>query len=101
MNVLSNAVDAIGDKGTISVRTAVEGEMFAISVKDSGCGIAPEHVERIFDPFFTTKAVGQGTGLGLAISYGIVQTHQGRIEVNSRMGEGTEIRVLIPLHLEK
>ncbi|MGE5504131.1 MAG: sensor histidine kinase, partial [Actinomycetota bacterium] len=101
MNVIANAVDAIEDKGTITVRTATDGDMFLIAVKDSGCGIAQDHLERIFDPFFTTKPVGQGTGLGLSISYGIVQAHQGRIEVDSAVGQGTEVRVLIPLHLKQ
>jgi two-component system, NtrC family, sensor kinase len=100
MNVTANAVDAIGEKGSIVIRTAIEDDMFLIAVKDSGCGISSEHVERIFDPFFTTKPVGQGTGLGLAISYKIVQAHQGRIEVRSALGEGTEVRVLIPLGLK-
>ncbi|HSV28262.1 MAG TPA: response regulator, partial [Candidatus Omnitrophota bacterium] len=81
MNVLANAVDAIGERGTITVRTAVEGDDFVVSVKDTGCGIPPDHLERIFDPFFTTKPVGQGTGLGLAISFKIVQAHGGRIDV--------------------
>jgi two-component system, NtrC family, sensor kinase len=101
MNVIANAVDAIDDKGSVMVRTGVEHDMFVITVKDSGCGIPQEYLERIFDPFFTTKPVGQGTGLGLSISYGIVQTHQGRIEVDSKMGEGTEVRVMIPLHLKE
>lgn len=96
MNIVANAVDAIEDQGIIAVRTGVEGDMFVISVKDSGSGIPKENMERIFDPFFTTKPVGQGTGLGLAISYKIVQAHQGRIEVASELGQGTEFRVLIP-----
>lgn len=96
MNIVANAVDAIEDQGIITVRTGGEGDMFAISVQDSGSGIPKENMERIFDPFFTTKPVGQGTGLGLAISYKIVQAHQGRIEVASELGQGTEFRVLIP-----
>jgi two-component system NtrC family sensor kinase len=68
-----------------------------ISVRDTGCCIPQDHLEHIFDPFFTTKPVGQGTGLGLAITYKIVQAHQGRIEARSAVGEGTEMRVLIPL----
>ncbi len=100
MNITANAVDAIGEKGTITIRTGIEDDMFCISVRDSGCGIPKENVERIFDPFFTTKPVGQGTGLGLAISYKIVQAHQGRIEVRSELGEGTEVRVLIPRGLK-
>jgi two-component system NtrC family sensor kinase len=101
MNVIANAVDAIEDRGRITVRTALDGEMFVIAVKDSGCGIPEDHLERIYDPFFTTKPVGQGTGLGLSISYGIVQAHHGRIEVDSQVGKGTEVRVLIPLHLKE
>jgi two-component system NtrC family sensor kinase len=100
MNIVANAVDAIDGKGTITVRTALQDGQFLISVRDSGCGIPAETQERIFDPFFTTKPVGQGTGLGLAISYKIVQAHQGRIEVRSQPGEGTEMRVLIPLGLK-
>ncbi|OJX80911.1 response regulator [Magnetospirillum sp. 64-120] len=96
MNIIANAVDAIDDQGIITVRTGIEDDMFAISLKDSGAGIPPENLERIFDPFFTTKPVGQGTGLGLAISYKIVQAHGGRIDVVSQPGEGTEFKVLIP-----
>jgi two-component system NtrC family sensor kinase len=101
MNVVANAVDAIEGQGTVTVSTATEGSMFVISVADSGCGIAKEYLERIFDPFFTTKPVGQGTGLGLSISYGIVSAHKGRIEVKSAPGQGTEIRILIPLDLKE
>jgi len=97
MNVVANAVDAVEGKGSITVRTANTADgMFEIAVKDSGRGIPKENLDRIFDPFFTTKAVGQGTGLGLAISYKIVQAHNGRIEINSELDRGTEVRVLIP-----
>ena len=63
---------------------------------DTGCGIAPDELERIFDPFFTTKAVGEGSGLGLSISHEIVRRHGGRLEVESRPGDGTTFRVLLP-----
>ena len=101
MNVIANAVDAMGEHGSLTVRTgsAADGS-FLIAVRDTGCGIPPQNLERIFDPFFTTKAVGQGTGLGLAISYKIVQAHQGRIEIDSAVGAGTEVRVLIPRTLQ-
>lgn len=100
MNVIANAVDAIEEKGAITVSTRAQDDNFVIAVKDTGCGIPRENVERIFDPFFTTKPVGQGTGLGLAISYKIVQAHQGRIEVSSEVGKGTEVRVIIPRGLK-
>ncbi|CAA7612014.1 Response Regulator Receiver Signal Transduction Histidine Kinase [Magnetospirillum sp. LM-5] len=99
MNIIANAVDAIPDQGIITVGTAIEDDMFVIEVKDNGCGIPAENLERIYDPFFTTKPVGQGTGLGLAISYKIVQAHKGRIEVESEVGSGTKVRVLIPRNL--
>ncbi|MBF0323567.1 MAG: response regulator [Alphaproteobacteria bacterium] len=99
MNIIANAVDAIPDQGIITVGTAIEDDMFVIEVKDNGCGIPAENLERIYDPFFTTKPVGQGTGLGLAISYKIVQAHKGRIEVESEVGAGTKVRVLTPRNL--
>ncbi|MGE5546059.1 MAG: response regulator [Solirubrobacterales bacterium] len=100
MNVIANAVDAMGERGTLTIRTAVDDASFVIAVRDTGCGVPKENLERIFDPFFTTKPVGQGTGLGLAISYKIVQAHDGRIEVDSEPGRGTEVRVVIPRSLQ-
>ncbi|MDA8231720.1 MAG: response regulator [Magnetospirillum sp.] len=100
MNVVANAVDAIKGEGRLTVRTGTRDGMFMIAVGDSGCGIPAENLERIFDPFFTTKPVGQGTGLGLSISYKIVQAHKGRIDIDSTVGAGTEVRVLIPRDLE-
>jgi signal transduction histidine kinase len=68
-----------------------------IAVADQGVGISPEHLETIFDPFFTTKDVGAGTGLGLSITHGIISEHQGKIEVESAVGKGTTVRILLPL----
>jgi len=98
MNLVVNAAHAInGGRGTISITTKVVDTDVQIEVKDSGAGIAPENLSRIFDPFFTTKPVGQGTGLGLSLSYGIMQKHQGSIQVNSVMGQGTTFTLRLPI----
>ncbi len=98
MNLLINAAQAIAERGTITLRTGCEADFVWIEVEDTGSGIAPENIPHIFDPFFTTKPVGSGTGLGMAVSYGIVQKHQGRIEVRSIVGQGTTFRVCLPIH---
>ena len=97
MNLLSNAIDASKDEGTVRVETRVDREVVCIVVRDSGCGIDPSIRERIFDPFFTTKPPGHGTGLGLSISYGIVQDHGGKLEVDSTPGSGSCFTVRLPL----
>ena len=74
------------------------GRFVRLCVRDTGHGIPDELLGRIFDPFFTTKARGQGTGLGLSVVHGIVQAHQGFIDVRSRVGEGTEFGVHFPVH---
>jgi two-component system NtrC family sensor kinase len=98
MNLLVNAAHAVNtERGTITIRTGVEGSNAWVEIADNGCGIPAENLKRIFDPFFTTKAIGKGTGLGLSLSYGIVKKHGGRIEVASEVGQGTSFRVTIPL----
>ena len=101
MNLVVNAAHAMGaERGVITLRTGMDtadSDEVWIEVADTGCGIAPDSVKRIFEPFYTTKPIGQGTGLGLALSYGIVQRHQGRIEVTSVVGKGTVFRVTLPL----
>lgn len=104
LNLLLNATDAIGpQRGTITVRTGVDGgsgqeaQQVWFEVSDTGCGMAREALQRIFEPFYTTKPVGKGTGLGLSLSYGIVQAHNGRIDVSSELGVGTRFRVTLPL----
>ena len=96
LNLLINAAHAIEGKGTIVVRTGSDDKAVWVEVEDNGSGIAPEHLEHIFEPFFTTKPVGKGTGLGLSIVYGIVQSHQGMIDVKSVVGRGTTFRVTLP-----
>ncbi|MGC4061129.1 MAG: ATP-binding protein [Aquabacterium sp.] len=103
MNLLINAAQAIAsERGTITVRTGVgtghDADTVWFEVEDTGSGIPKENISRVFDPFFTTKPVGTGTGLGLSLSYGIVQKHQGHIDVKSEPGQGTCFRVTLPIH---
>jgi two-component system NtrC family sensor kinase len=109
MNMLVNAQHAIDGEGRIWVRTRVREnyrpggssaspqDMAEISIRDTGCGIPEENLQKIFDPFFTTKSVGRGTGLGLSVSHGTIEAHGGAIEVDSAVGEGSEFRVYLPL----
>ncbi len=101
MNLISNACQAIDDKGDIWITTLLEDDTVVFSIKDNGSGIAEENINKIFDPFFTTKDVGEGAGLGLSISYGIVQRHKGKIQVDSELGSGTTFVIQIPIDLEK
>ncbi|HEX7643766.1 MAG TPA: ATP-binding protein [Burkholderiaceae bacterium] len=102
MNMLVNAAHAIGpERGTITIRTELwsgaADESVLLTISDNGSGISKENLSRIFDPFFTTKPVGQGTGLGLSLSYGIIQKHNGQIEVDSEPGRGTSFRIVLPV----
>ncbi|MDX9735390.1 MAG: ATP-binding protein, partial [Thermoanaerobaculia bacterium] len=104
MNLVLNAGEATRKKGTGRVRvstraTALKKEV-VLEVRDDGEGMPPELKERIFEPFFTTKDEGKGVGLGLAVVYGIVQAHDGDIEVESAPGEGTLFRVTLPVRGE-
>ncbi len=101
MNLLANAAHAVKGGGTVSVETESAGDSVVVRVRDTGRGIAPENLSRIFDPFFTTKPVGEGTGLGLSVTYGIVERHGGRIEVESRPGEGAVFTVTIPVNARR
>jgi signal transduction histidine kinase len=98
MNLVVNAAHAMGEhRGRITIRTGAAAEHVWLEVVDTGSGIPKETLKRVFEPFFTTKPVGQGTGLGLSLSYGIVQKHNGRIDVDSVVGQGTTFRVTLPL----
>jgi signal transduction histidine kinase len=97
MNILTNAIQAIPGEGSIWIKTWEKKNSVCISIRDTGTGMEKAVKERIFDPFFTTKEVGYGTGLGLSISYGIIQKHNGRIEVNSEPGKGTEFIIILPV----
>ena len=97
MNLMVNAGQAVGDNGLITVKTAIHNNSVQIDIQDNGPGIDPSHLDKLFDPFFTTKPVGEGTGLGLAISYGIIQDHDGEIEVHSELGVGTTFTIRLPV----
>ena len=100
MALLINAMDAMGERGTVKIvtRAGTEAHRGAIlEVVDGGHGIARGEVAKIFEPFYTTKAPGEGTGLGLSICYGIVQEHGGTIEVDSVLGQGSTFRVVLPV----
>ena len=101
MNLFVNASHAIQDKGVITISTGVdavrEEPWVWIKIADTGSGIAPEHLKRIFDPFFTTKPIGTGTGLGLSLAYGIINKHQGQLEVDSEVGKGTSFTIRLPV----
>lgn len=101
MNILSNAVDAIDEKGTITISTSISDRFIQVSIKDTGQGI-PENIrEKIFDPFFTTKGVGKGTGLGLSITQSIIEKHKGSINVKSEKEKGTEFIITLPVKQTK
>ncbi len=97
MNILVNASQAIEGKGTIHIKTRIEGPNVVVSFQDSGSGIPGDLQRKIFDPGYTTKGAGVGTGLGLSIVHQIIEAHQGRIEVESAAGEGTTFTFLIPI----
>ncbi len=112
LNLVVNARDAMPNGGTITVGTRPceitadmvaehgtpwrTGRFVCLSVQDAGAGIPPEVIPRIFEPFFTTKAPGQGTGLGLPTVYGIVQQHEGWIDLDSKVGQGTRFAIHLP-----
>jgi signal transduction histidine kinase len=96
-NLIDNALGAMGDSGTLTVRTGREDDRLVVEIGDTGPGIPQDIRPRIFEPFFTTKPVGEGTGLGLDISYRIVvNKHHGDIRVESTPGD-TRFRVYLPI----
>jgi two-component system NtrC family sensor kinase len=98
MNLIINASHAIENKGIITITTRMANDnTVTISVKDDGHGIDKQNLARLFEPFFTTKPVGKGTGLGLSLSYNIIKKHQGKIEVKSEPGTGTEFTIVLPV----
>jgi signal transduction histidine kinase len=103
MNLIVNAIDAVGDGGRIRIRTGhLPDAGFAfVEIEDNGSGMAPEVASQIFNPFFTTKEIGKGTGLGLSVSHGIIERHKGSIRVSSEVGVGSTFRVELPISMSK
>ncbi|MFZ0389705.1 MAG: ATP-binding protein [Calditrichia bacterium] len=107
INLAVNARDAMPEGGKITIKTALKEyaphtgdgtvkKYVCISMTDTGCGIKQKNLPKIFDPFFTTKGVGQGSGLGLSVVYGIMQSHNGHVEVSSQEGRGTTFYLYLP-----
>lgn len=97
LNLLTNAADACEGGGGISISTAVLDKEVAIRIQDSGKGISAENLPHIFEPFFSTKPQVKGVGLGLSVSYGIIKSHNGKIEVSSKEGQGAVFTVTLPI----
>jgi signal transduction histidine kinase len=96
LNLCLNAKDAMPKGGWLSITTRAAGRRVVVEVSDTGTGIPAEYLARIYDPFFTTKTMGQGTGLGLSITYGIVREHDGSIDCESTVGQGTRFIIGLP-----
>ena len=102
LNLVTNASDAMPEGGTLTIRTAERtledgAKAVVIEFVDTGVGIAPEHLPKVMEPFFTTKPEGKGTGLGLPICRRIVQEHGGTLDLESYLGQGTTVRITLPL----
>jgi two-component system NtrC family sensor kinase len=105
LNLISNARDALDDSGTRKKELIITSSLsedggppsVVVSVKDTGVGIPPEILEKVLEPFFSTKPVGKGTGLGLSLCFGIIEAHRGKLEIKSKQGEWTEVRIILPV----
>lgn len=97
LNLINNAAQAIPERGTVTVKSAVENGRIRIDVSDTGNGIAPDVLPHIFDNYYTTKPAGKGTGLGLPIAKAIVAEHGGELKVETAVGQGSTFSVLLPV----
>jgi hypothetical protein len=102
MNILSNSIFAINQKwvnetgGVINIKTENIDGRFVISFTDNGIGMSEDVLNRIYEPFYTTKPVGAGTGLGMSIVYKTIELHKGKITIDSKLNQGTTIKIEIP-----
>ncbi len=97
VNIVVNAIQAMPDGGKLTIRTNASDRFVSLTVEDTGVGMSEKVVRQIFLPFFTTKDVGQGTGLGLPVVHGIVTSHNGSINVDSKVGQGTKFEIQLPI----
>lgn len=104
MNIITNAIQSVtekqkrtGEKAILTIKTIPEADVVKVSIKDNGTGIPNHVIEKIYEPFYTTKPVGKGTGLGMSIVKGIIDNHHGQIEINSKIGEGAEFIISLPI----
>lgn len=97
INLMINAHNAMAHGGSLQISARIVGQQVEVRFADTGCGIAPEHLDRIFEPFYTTRADEGGTGLGLAVSYRIIERHQGMLTVESIPGRGATFIIRLPL----
>jgi two-component system NtrC family sensor kinase len=98
LNLLTNAIHATGSGGSVTIKSEAIADEVALTIQDTGQGIPKENLERIFEPFFSTKPPGEGTGLGLFVARGIIEKLGGKIEVESRLGQGAAFCIRLPKH---
>lgn len=99
VNIIMNAAQAMQEGGQIRIKTGTNDQYVFIAISDTGAGIKEEDLERIFEPFFTTKEKEQGTGLGLSLCKRLIEANAGKIEVQSKIGQGTTFTVMIPINV--
>ncbi|MBI4849034.1 MAG: hypothetical protein HY808_10755 [Nitrospirae bacterium] len=97
INILTNSIQAMPEGGHINIESSHSGGWVKIKITDTGTGISQENLLKVFDPFFSTKEVGGGTGLGLSLCFGIINQHNGEIDIESRKGPGTTVTVSLPM----
>lgn len=99
INIISNAIDSIEQKGVINIETYVTDNNLTIVIRDNGCGISDENIKKVLDPFYTTKEPGKGTGLGLYITNSIIEQHKGDLQIISSLNEGTKVLIKLPKNI--